>query len=109
MEAILGTRGVKTIVIRTLAHSLNWEVETTPDGNRFGSYLGPGKKPTLYLNLFQGAIIPSQKYEGGPGHGFDLIQGWLDARYWYGHRVCVTWAQQLMAISTGLHMQAAIS
>ena len=46
MEAILDTREAKTIVNRDLAREFNWEVKTPSKGKSFGSYLGPGRKPT---------------------------------------------------------------
>ena len=56
MEAILDTRGAKTIVSRDLASDLNWEVETPSKGKSFGSYLGPGGKPTRYFDHILGPI-----------------------------------------------------
>ena len=56
MEAILNTRGAKTIVSHNLASNLNWEVETPPKGKSFGSYLGPGGKLTRYFGHILGPV-----------------------------------------------------
>ena len=46
LEAILNNRGAKTIVSKDLAKDLKWEVKAPPKGKSFGSYLGPGGKPS---------------------------------------------------------------
>ena len=56
VEAILDTRGAKTIISCDLAHDLNWEVETPSEGKSFGSYLGPGGKPTQYFGHISGPV-----------------------------------------------------
>ena len=56
MEAILYTGGAKTIISRDLAHDLNWEVETPPEGKSFGSYLGLGRKLTQYFGHILGPV-----------------------------------------------------
>ena len=51
LEAILDTRGTKTIVSQDLAWDLNWEVDTPTKGKTFGSYLRPGGKPNKNSSL----------------------------------------------------------
>ena len=55
VEAILDTRGAKTVSC-DLARDLNWGVESPPEGKGFGSYLGPGEKPTRYFGRILGPV-----------------------------------------------------
>ena len=85
------------------------------NSNSYAKYLDRCTKECIYVALFgsQQDIQPKphpgefwlssspEKVERGAGYGYNLIQGWPDAVYWYSYTGCAGWSQKLMAISTG--------